>query len=109
MFKPFVLNSEFLSYNIFICLINQCIRLKVPLSLEEARKQISEYIDYYNNERLHSAIGYIAPKDKLEGREKKIFKERDRKLETAGEERKRKRREGRALPPQAKMANEKNY
>ena len=77
----------------------ECIRPKVPLSLEEARKQISEYIDYYNNERLHSAIGYIAPKDKLEGREKKIFKERDRKLETAREERKRKRREGRALPP----------
>ena len=109
MFKPFVLNSEFLSYNIFICLFSQCIGPKVPLSLEEARKQISEYIDYYNNERLHSAIGYIAPKDKLEGREKKIFKERDRKLETVGEERKRKRREGRALPPQAKMANEKNY
>lgn len=81
-------------------------RCPYPLKRPESR-----YIDYYNNERLHSAIGYIAPKDKLEGREKKIFKERDRKLETAREERKRKRkrREGRALPPQAKMANEKNY
>jgi hypothetical protein len=33
--------------------------------------------------RLHSAIGYIAPLDKLEGREAQIFAERDRKLEEA--------------------------
>ena len=29
-------------------------------------KVISEYIRYYNEERLNSAIGYIAPADKLE-------------------------------------------
>jgi putative transposase len=43
--------------------------------------------------RLHSAIGYIAPKDKLEGRDGAIFKERDQKLEAAREARKQKRRE----------------
>jgi hypothetical protein len=42
----------------------------------------------YNHVRLHSAIGYIAPKDKLEGREKTIFAERDRKLAEARERRK---------------------
>ncbi len=31
--------------------------------------------------RLHSAIGYIAPADKLAGREEEIFAARDRKLE----------------------------
>jgi hypothetical protein len=40
-------------------------------------------IRYYNEERLNSAIGYIAPADKLAGREKLIFAERDRKLEEA--------------------------
>ena len=59
---------------------NECIRPGVPLSLDEARNQIAEYIRYYNEERLHSAIGYIAPKDTLFGRGKQIFKERDQKL-----------------------------
>jgi len=70
---------------------NECIRPKVALSLEEARMQISKYIRYYNEERLHSAIGYVAPKAKLEGREKQIFTERDQKLEAAREARKQKR------------------
>ena len=61
----------------------ECIRPKVALSLEEARKQITSYVRYYNESRLHSAICYIAPKDKLEGREQQIFKERDQKLEAA--------------------------
>jgi len=38
--------------------------------------------------RLHSAIGYITPKDKLNWREKEIFAERDRKLYQARELRK---------------------
>ena len=33
--------------------------------------------------RLHSAIGYITPADKLTGLENVIFAERDRKLEEA--------------------------
>src|SRR4029077_395789 len=38
--------------------------------------------------RLHSAIGYVTPKDKLEGREKLIWDERDRKRAAARERRK---------------------
>jgi len=77
---------------------NECIRPKVALSLDEARTQIADYIRYYNEERLHSAIGYIAPKDKLEGRDKQIFTERDQKLEAAREARKQKRLEGKRRP-----------
>jgi len=72
---------------------SECIRPKVALSLEESREQIAEYIRYYNEERLHSSIGYIAPKDKMEGRDKQIFKDRDKKLEAAREIRKQKRQE----------------
>ena len=65
----------------------ECIRPKTPLSLEDARRIVGEFVDYYNNVRLHSAIGYIAPRDKLEGRAERIFSERDRKLEVAREQR----------------------
>ena len=45
----------------------ECILPKVVLLLEDDRNQIDSYIHRYNNERLHGAIGYIAPKDKIEG------------------------------------------
>lgn len=61
----------------------ECIRPGTPLSLVDARRLVQHYVDYYNGKRLHSAIGYVTPKDKLEGREKEIFAERDRKLEEA--------------------------
>ncbi len=44
---------------------------------------VTRFVDQYNNHRLHSAIGYVTPADKLAGREKAIFDERDRKLEEA--------------------------
>jgi transposase InsO family protein len=66
----------------------ECIRPGTPLSLEDARRLISGYVEHYNTVRLHSAIGYVTPKDKLEGREREIFEARDRKLEAAREARK---------------------
>jgi len=65
----------------------ECIRPKTPLSLEDARRLVEGYVAHYNTKRLHAAIGYVTPQDKLEGREKAIFAERDRKLEAARERR----------------------
>ena len=70
----------------------ECIRPKTPLSLEDARRVVSEFVRRYNTERLHSAIGYVTPKDKLEGREEAIFMERKRKLAGARERRARRRK-----------------
>jgi len=55
------------------------------LSIEDARKQISGYLRYYNHKRLHSAIGYVTPFDKLIGRDKEIIAVRAQKLEKARE------------------------
>jgi transposase InsO family protein len=66
----------------------KCIRVLVPLSLDDARRIVSEYVAHYNNIRLHSAIGYVTPKDKLDGRDQEIFDKRDRKLAEARERRK---------------------
>jgi hypothetical protein len=63
----------------------------VPLSLEDARQLVAQFVAHYNHVRLHSAIGYITPADKLAGRETAIFAQRDRKLTEARERRARKR------------------
>ena len=72
---------------------SECIRPKTPLSLEDAKRAVEEFVSHYNDHRLHSAIGYVTPSDMLEGRQTIIHAERDRKLEQAREERARKRAE----------------
>lgn len=65
----------------------ECIRPSCPEDAEEARRRIAAFVDHYNHQRLHSAIGYVAPADKLHGLEPMIFAERDAKLEAARERR----------------------
>ena len=69
-----------------------CIRVNTPLSLDDAIRVVTGFVDRYNNRRLHSAIGYIAPYDKLQGRAEMILAARDAKLATAREARKAKRK-----------------
>ena len=45
--------------------------------MEDARIEVARYVDHYNIERLHSALGYIAPLDKLNGREQEILMRRN--------------------------------
>jgi putative transposase len=48
---------------------------------------IQQYVDRYNNVRLHSAIGNVTPKDRLAGRQVEIHTERGRKPEAARRQR----------------------
>lgn len=63
----------------------ECIRPGCPLSLQDATRMVGKYVIEYNEHRLHSAIGYVTPKDKLEGRAEAIHQARDAKLEQARE------------------------
>jgi putative transposase len=58
-------------------------RLAAPTALDPARRVVAAFVAHYNQVRLHSALGYITPVDKLAGLEDVIFAERDRKLEQA--------------------------
>ena len=69
-----------------------CIRVSTPLSLTDAQRLVTDFVDKYNNMRLHSAIGYITPADKLHGRAETIQSDRDAKLVAARETRKARRR-----------------
>ena len=63
----------------------QAIRPKTPLTLQDTKRVVGEFIEHYNQVRLHSATGYITPADRLAGRHLHIFAARDKKLETARE------------------------
>jgi transposase InsO family protein len=67
------------------------IRPKAPASLDEAQRVVTRFVDHYNQVRLHSSLGYIAPADQLAGRAAEIQAARDRKLEAARAQRKAKR------------------
>ena len=72
----------------------ECIRPKTPLTIEQVRRVAAGYVHQYNTKRLHSAIGYVMPLDKLHGRAEQIFAERDAKLADAREARRRSRATG---------------
>ena len=62
---------------------SEAVRPGVPLTVENARSIVLQYVDFHNNVRLHSAIGFVAPMDKLEGRDHAILIERKEKIEGA--------------------------
>ena len=72
------------------------IRVHWPKDRAEADRVIDDYVDHYNNRRLHSAIGYVTPADKLAGNEREIWAARDRKLEAARERRRLRRQQATA-------------
>lgn len=65
----------------------ECIRPQTPLSLGDARRIVARFVTVYNEVRLHSAIGYITPQNRLEGREQQIWADRKHKLAAACRER----------------------
>lgn len=71
------------------------IRPAQPENVEQARQLVADFVENYNNVRLHSSIGYVTPADKLAGKEKEIWAERDRRLEAARQTRARRRAEAR--------------
>ena len=44
---------------------------------------MAQWIDFYNNERLHGALLYLTPKDYFAGRKEVRLAERKEKLHTA--------------------------
>lgn len=66
---------------------SEAIRISNPASLEQARSVVEQFVDHYNNVRLHSAIGFITPIAFAEGQAPRIWAARDEKLHAARERR----------------------
>ncbi len=61
----------------------ECLNKKSFVNLDDARKQISQFVDYYNSKRLHSSLYYLTPEDFLLDRVVEKLKLREKKLKEA--------------------------
>lgn len=66
----------------------ECVNTTSMINLEDARKQIDNYIDHYNNHRLHSALNYLPPVDYFTGQAEEKLNARKEKMAAAKEKRK---------------------
>ncbi len=62
---------------------DECLVRKSLINLEDARRQIKSYIEYYNTKRLHSSLFYLTPEDFVKGRVDERIKIREGKLKEA--------------------------
>jgi putative transposase len=85
--SPFYPQSNGKMERWFGTLKGECIRVQTPLSLEDARRLVAKFVNYYNTVRLHSAIAYVTPADKLAGRAEAIWTTRRQKLAKADAQR----------------------
>ena len=85
----------------FKTLKGECIRITTPLSVEDARRLVAEFVTHYNTVRLHSAIAYITPADKLAGRAAAIWAARREKLAQADARRRAKAKEKELARPRS--------
>lgn len=66
----------------------EAVRPQSPIDLGDADRIIAKYIEDYNNVRLRSAIDYVPPMLKLEGKDQELIEQRRQKLKEARERRK---------------------
>ena len=57
---------------------------KTPyFSYEDAKEKMTQWINFYNNERLHGALLYLTPEDYFAGRKENRLADRREKLHNA--------------------------
>ena len=75
---------------------SDCIREIKPQTICELKSNVADYINHYNHVRLHSALGYITPGDKLNGHADEIFIRRETQLAEARADRKSRNKQAKA-------------
>jgi len=66
---------------------DECIRTNSMINIKDAINIMDKYVNYYNNERLHSSLYFLTPKDFLEGNVDEKLRIREEKLNLAVEQR----------------------
>ncbi|MGK9370179.1 IS3 family transposase [Melioribacter sp. Ez-97] len=61
----------------------ECLATKSLINLDDVRKKIAEFIEFYNTKRLHSSLFYLTPDDFLTNRITEKLEARNTKLQLA--------------------------
>ena len=61
----------------------ECLSKSSFIDIEDARKQIAEFVEFFNTKRLHSSLCYLTPEDFMLGRMKEKLEVREIKLTEA--------------------------
>jgi len=56
---------------------------RIFYGIEEAREWVKKFVNWYNNEHKHSAIGYVTPRERYEGKDEELFEKRNRVMQEA--------------------------
>jgi len=81
--RPSVSNDNPYSESLFKTLKYNVKYPEVFETIEEANLWMRNFVDWYNNEHLHSGIGYVTPAQRHEGKDKAILQARAKTYELA--------------------------
>lgn len=85
--RPSVSNDNPFSESLFGTMKNRPTYPHRPFrSLEEARAWVEAFVQWYNHDHLHSAIGFVTPEDRHTGRDVEILRKRNSVYHKAREE-----------------------
>jgi putative transposase len=74
---------------VYMRTLNQeCLIRSSFIKFQDAQSHIANFVERYNNVRLHSSLGYLTPKEYFDGNVKERYDERQRKLDHSLEQRK---------------------
>lgn len=75
--RPSVSNDNAFSESLFSTLKRNAGYPKKFNSLEEAREWMSKFVNWYNNEHMHTSLNYVTPLQRRKGQDKEIFQRRN--------------------------------
>jgi len=81
--RPSVSNDNAFSESLFSTLKRNAGYPKTFNTIEEAREWMTKFVNWYNNEHMHTGLCYVTPAQRRKGEDKKIFEKRNNTFELA--------------------------
>ncbi len=81
--RPSVSNDNAFSESLFSTLKRNARYPKRFNTIEEAKEWMTKFVNWYNNEHMHTGLCYVTPAQRRKGEDKKIFENRNNTFELA--------------------------
>jgi putative transposase len=81
--RPSVSNDNAFSESLFSTLKRNAGYPKKFYTIEEAREWMARFVNWYNNEHMHSGLCYVTPAQRRKGEDREIFEKRNKTFDLA--------------------------